>query len=122
MKKTLSGSLAVLALMATSAAFADTDPLTTKSYVDAGLRYVHNEIEGKADAANVYTKTQVDNALAAKANSADVYTKTEVDSAIQNASPTYTAGTGIAINGNVISVTTVDTWDPSVLEETQTTP
>ena len=42
MKKTLGGGLAVLAMMATSAAFAEPDNrLTTKDYVDDGLRYLY---------------------------------------------------------------------------------
>ena len=40
------GSIAVIALMATSSAMAavSNDSLTTKGYVDAGLKYVHDEI------------------------------------------------------------------------------
>ena len=39
----------------------------------------------KANSNDVYSKTQTDNALAAKANSNDVYTKTETDNAIADA-------------------------------------
>lgn len=46
MKKTLGGGLAVLAMMATSAAFAEPDNrLTTKDYVDDGLRYLYQRYE-----------------------------------------------------------------------------
>lgn len=46
MKKMVYGSIAVIALMATSSAMAavSNDSLTTKGYVDAGLKYVHDEI------------------------------------------------------------------------------
>ena len=48
MKKTLCGSFMLGLLMATTSAFAtgvDNSALTTKGYVDAGLTYVHNEIQ-----------------------------------------------------------------------------
>lgn len=46
MKRLVYGSIAVIALMATSSAMAavSNDSLTTKGYVDAGLKYVHDEI------------------------------------------------------------------------------
>lgn len=37
------------------------------------------ELAAKANAADVYTKTEADANLATKANAADVYTKTEAD-------------------------------------------
>ena len=49
MKRIVYGSIAVIALMATSGAFADTataSPLATKSYVDGGIRYVYDMIQG----------------------------------------------------------------------------
>lgn len=57
MKKTLSGSLAVLAMMATSAAFATPDNrLTTKDYVDDGLRYLYQRYEPvKTDVSSLKT-------------------------------------------------------------------
>lgn len=54
----------------------------------ADKSYVDTELKKKADAADVYTKSQVytkgetDTKLGAKANSADVYTKAQADSAI----------------------------------------
>ncbi len=47
MKKTVASTLAVIALMATSSAMAEVTnaSLTTKGYVDAGLNYVHGEIQ-----------------------------------------------------------------------------
>ena len=42
----------------------------------------------KANAADVYTKTQSDTALALKANAADVYTKAAVDTALALTAPT----------------------------------
>ena len=60
---------------------------TDMGKIDAGLNNHDKEIAAKANAADVYTKTQVDSSqsaqdatIAAKANSADVYTKTQVDS------------------------------------------
>lgn len=47
----------------------------TTVHVTAAERTAWN---AKADASNVYTKTEADNLLAAKANAADVYAKTEV--------------------------------------------
>jgi hypothetical protein len=57
MKKTLGGSLAVLAMMLTSAAFADPDNrLTTKDYVDDGLRYLYQRYEPvKTDVSSLKT-------------------------------------------------------------------
>lgn len=57
MKKTLGGSLAVLAMMATSAAFATPDNrLTTKDYVDDGLRYLYQRYEPvKTDVSSLKT-------------------------------------------------------------------
>ena len=65
-------------------------------------------LSGKADANDVYTKTEVDTALAAKANTATTYTKTEVDTALAGKQNTLSAGTGIQISGDVISCT-IDT-------------
>lgn len=51
------------------------------------------EIEGKADASSVYTKTEADALLSAKADSSDVYSKTEADALLNakaDASDTYT--------------------------------
>ena len=50
MKRIVYGSIAVIAMMATSGAMAavSNDSLTTKGYVDAGLKYVHDEITSVA--------------------------------------------------------------------------
>lgn len=72
------------------------------------------------DLSNYYTKsetsgaTQISTALALKADTATTYTKTEVDTALGAKQDTLTAGSGIGITNNVISVTggssvTVDT-------------
>lgn len=57
-----------------------------KTTVDA-LQTTVSEIQAavalKANAADVYTKSEADNLLGAKANSADVYNKTEVDAAVK---------------------------------------
>ena len=54
MKRIVYGSIAVIALMATSGAMAavSNDSLTTKGYVDAGLKYVHDEIVAVDTAVN----------------------------------------------------------------------
>lgn len=50
---------------------------------DASNVYTKTEVDtlvsGKADASNVYTKTEMDTALSGKADSSSVYTKTETD-------------------------------------------
>lgn len=46
-------------------------------------------IDGKADANDVYTKTEVDDSLDDKADKADTYTKQQVDSALAQVSQTY---------------------------------
>lgn len=46
---------------------------------------LYAEVDKKANAADVYTKTETDNLLNAKANATDVYTKTETDTAIATA-------------------------------------
>jgi hypothetical protein len=59
-----------------------------KSYVDTNFASTNNALSAKANAADVYTKVQVDSALSnkadtsalnAKANAADVYTRTAAD-------------------------------------------
>lgn len=46
---------------------------------------LYAEVDKKANAVDVYTKTETDNLLNVKANAADVYTKTETDTAIATA-------------------------------------
>lgn len=88
---------------------------------------------GKANASDVYTKTEIDQssrvvsealhelhdekadtsavtasisaATSGKANSADVYTKQEMDTALSGKQNTLTAGSGVSISGDTISVT-----------------
>ena len=66
---------------------------------------------GGGDMSNYYTKAETDAALSAatsgKANASDVYTKTEVDAALSGKQDTLSAGSGVSISGNVISVTGV---------------
>ena len=54
MKRLVYGSIAVIALMATSGAMAEVTSasLTTKGYVDAGLKYVHDEIKSVDEVVN----------------------------------------------------------------------
>ena len=49
------------------------------SKLDATINAKLSEIDNKANASDVYNKTEVDNKLGLKANSSDVYNKTEVD-------------------------------------------
>lgn len=50
-------------------------------------------------------QTQIGNSISGKADSADVYTKAETDSKLADKQDKLTAGTGIDITNNVISVT-----------------
>lgn len=67
------------------AAKANSASVYTKTQVDglvepkADKSYVDTELGKKADASTTYSKTEVDGLVAPKANAADVYTKTEVD-------------------------------------------
>ena len=56
MKRIVYGSIAVIALMATSGAFADDNRLTTKDYVDSGLNYLYQRYEPvKTDVSSLKT-------------------------------------------------------------------
>lgn len=98
----------------------------TKQETDAAL-------SGKANSSDVYTKQEIDQtsrvvsealhelhdekadtsavtasisaATSGKANSSDVYTKTEMDTALSGKQNTLTAGSGVSISGDTISVT-----------------
>lgn len=67
------------------AAKANAASVYTKTQVDglvepkADKTYVDEELAKKADASTTYSKTEVDGLVAPKANAADVYTKAEVD-------------------------------------------
>lgn len=77
---------------------------------------------GKANSSDVYTKQEVLTALgnkadisamttaiyaatSGKANSSDVYTKQQMDTALSGKQNTLTAGSGVSISGDTISVT-----------------
>jgi len=82
---------------------------------DAGKQAIDIPISQIFDASNYYTKTDVDGLLAAKADTATTYTKTEVDTALSGKQATLSAGTGIDITNNTISVTGVPlTMDDNV--------
>ena len=76
-------------LVMSGSAFAATVTVASQQYVDDGLRAVYRAVDTvKANAADVYTKDEIDNAgyltsadIDAKANAADVYTKEEIDNA-----------------------------------------
>jgi hypothetical protein len=89
---------------------ANANNVYTKSEV-----YTKNETDAlvnpKANANNVYTKSEVytktetDTLIFPKANSSDVYNKAEIDNFLSSKQDELTAGTGIAINNNVIGLT-----------------
>jgi hypothetical protein len=60
-------------------------------YTSAGLQELSAELDGKANAADVYTTSEVDAALAGKANAADVYTQAEVEARTQMRTLTFPA-------------------------------
>jgi hypothetical protein len=94
----------------------------TKADTSAMTAAISAATSGKANSSDVYTKQQMDTALSGKAdttamtaaisaatsgkaNSADVYTKTEMDTALSGKQNTLTAGSGVSISGDTISVT-----------------
>ena len=96
--------------------------LGNKADISAMTTAIYAATSGKANSSDVYTKQQMDTALSGKAdtsavtasisaatsgkaNSADVYTKTEMDTALSGKQNTLTAGSGVSISGDVISVT-----------------
>lgn len=67
--------------------------ISNENLLSIDLSSIQSQIDGKANQATTYTKTEVDNGLALKANQATTYTKTEVDSSLAlkaNQSTTYT--------------------------------
>lgn len=60
----------------------DVGAVYTKTQVDEMVAALNASIALKANAADVYTKTEMDSALALKADASAVYTKAEVDAAI----------------------------------------
>lgn len=75
-------------------------------------------VDAKADASDVYTKTEVDAELALKADADDVYTKQEVDEALAGKQDELVAGDNITIEGNVISATGGGSGDSYTRAET----
>ncbi len=110
MKKMVYGSIAVIALMATSGAFADDNRLTTKDYVDAGLEYVYGVASNAASTAS----TAASNASAAQAAAQAAQTAAEA------AAVEYVGGTNVSITEGatgtanegkmVVSVDVVSDW------------
>lgn len=89
-----------------AAVFNCSDQFITKCYVDQLNTCVREVLDTKANASDVYTKTQVDTKLATKANSAttlsgygigDAYTKTEVDTALATKANKATTLSGYCI-------------------------
>lgn len=60
----------------------DLGAVYTKTQIDEMVAELNADIALKANAADVYTKTEMDSALALKADASAVYTKAEVDAAI----------------------------------------
>lgn len=94
----------------------------TKADTSAVTASISAATSGKANSSDVYTKQEMDTALSGKAdttamtaaisaatsgkaNSSDVYTKTEMDTALSGKQNTLTAGSGVSISGDTISVT-----------------
>lgn len=75
---------------------ADADDVYTKTEVDDALA-------DKADKDDTYTKQQVDSALASKADKSSVYTKQQTDNLLDGKQDTLTPGENIRIENNVIS-------------------
>lgn len=69
MKRIVYGSIAVIALMATSGAFADDNRLTTKDYVDSGLNYLYQRYEPLKTTVGDATSGLVKDVADLKANS-----------------------------------------------------
>ena len=87
----------------TSSIASDSSNAISKSYLDTQLSNLSNTYETvedhasdmalKANASDVYTKTQTDSLLSVKANSSDVYSKTQTDSLLAakaNSNDVYT--------------------------------
>ena len=60
----------------------------------------------KANATDVYNKTQVDTSLNSKANSTDVYTKTQTDTLLISKANTIDVNTALALKSNILDVNT----------------
>lgn len=72
----------------------------TNRVISEALHELHDE---KADTSAM--TAAISAATSGKANSADVYTKTEMDTALSGKQNTLTAGSGVSISGDTISVT-----------------
>ena len=97
------------AISAATSGKADASDVYTKQEIDQANRVVsealHELHDEKADTSAV--TAAISAATSGKANSSDVYTKTEMDTALSGKQNTLTAGSGVSISGNVISVTGV---------------
>ena len=72
----------------------------TNRVISEALHELHDE---KADTSAM--TAAISAATSGKANSSDVYTKTEMDTALSGKQNTLTAGSGVSISGDTISVT-----------------
>lgn len=61
--------------------------ITNEALENKGYLTEHQDISGKADKSDVYTRTQSDEALSQKANTKDVYSKEEIDTKFQEFKP-----------------------------------
>jgi hypothetical protein len=88
------------------------DRYFTEAEVTNGFNTVNGELAKKANASQVYTKTQVNAGLDQKANKSDVYTKAEANAGLAtkaNAADVYTkaeATAGLATKANTADVYT----------------
>ena len=94
-------------VISVTAASPDMSNYYTKTEIDQTSRVVsealHELHDEKADTSAV--TASISAATSGKANSADVYTKTEMDTALSGKQNTLTAGSGVSISGDTISVT-----------------
>lgn len=97
---------------------------TSISNINSSINTINTTLATKANANNVYTKSEVDTKVGAKANSADVYTKAEVDTSLAskaNANNVYTKSdvdTKLGLKANSSDVYTKTTTDSTFLKKT----
>jgi hypothetical protein len=107
----------------------NTDEATINSHtssiatINSNINTINSTLNEKANANNVYTKTETDNKLGAKANSSNVYTKTETDNKLgtkANANNVYTKSetdTKVNAKANSSDVYNKSTTDSTFLKK-----
>ena len=119
MKKILCSGLMVTTLLSTVSAMADPEPqavvpnsaLTTKGYVDAGLREVYGAAtSAQSTADGVVSRVTALETTVGNSTSGLVKDVADLQNTVQNLpnGTTYTAGDGIYINNGTISIKDLD--------------